>query len=288
MKFSEKLNGYWEEGYHYYLEFRNEKLTVRGYDRSVTLETTVSYDADLLDSGERTVIDLADNILSRTATGEMMTEIKELAYDNGELKFLYYYTIMGETLYTLTKKEKGPFDHIKIRDEEFIDKLQGAWYEWNGDKNNPLIIKNNQVEWFRIMEKFHVVSYNYAPDDIYIVPESLTRSDFGAFTSIRVYPDMLTTTMMVCDMSMPLSVFAREDMMDKIKIPDAAKRPAQNTMIYRPSINAGISPMTAFLGMNIEPLESKKISSDIFCSSCGFEFKDQKPKFCPECGTKTE
>ena len=31
--FSEKLNGYWEEGYHYYLEFRDGKLTVRRYDR---------------------------------------------------------------------------------------------------------------------------------------------------------------------------------------------------------------------------------------------------------------
>ena len=29
MPYSEKLNGYWEEGYHYYMEFRDEKLTMR-------------------------------------------------------------------------------------------------------------------------------------------------------------------------------------------------------------------------------------------------------------------
>ena len=26
--YSDKLNGFWEEGYHYYLEFRNKKLAV--------------------------------------------------------------------------------------------------------------------------------------------------------------------------------------------------------------------------------------------------------------------
>ena len=29
MKYSDKLNGFWEEGYHYYLEFQDDKLTVR-------------------------------------------------------------------------------------------------------------------------------------------------------------------------------------------------------------------------------------------------------------------
>ena len=45
MPYSDKLNGYWEEGYHYYLEFRDDKLTLRRYDRVIELETTVTYDA---------------------------------------------------------------------------------------------------------------------------------------------------------------------------------------------------------------------------------------------------
>ena len=117
MAWSEKLNGFWEEGYHYYLEFRDEKLTVRNYRREIAIETKVSYDSEALDRGERTIIELADNVLSRTWDGEMMTEIKELAYENGELKMLYYYTIMGETLYTLKKVTHGPFEHIRIRDD---------------------------------------------------------------------------------------------------------------------------------------------------------------------------
>ena len=233
MKYSDKLNGYWEEGYHYYLEFRNEKLTVRGYNRAVSLKTKVSYDADKLEAGERTAIKLKDNVLSRTYDGKMMTEIKELAYENGELKMLYYYTIMGETLYTLKKQDGGPFRHIIIRDDEFMEKLQGIWEEWTPDdrKGNPLIIKGNNVSWMRGGGKFHVVSYTYNKKEVYIVPESLTESNFNAFTSIQVLPDMLTTRMMVCDMSMPLTVFARKDMLDKIDIPAGAMEKPRNTMI---------------------------------------------------------
>ena len=33
MKYSDKLNGFWEEGYHYYIEIRDGRMTVRGYRR---------------------------------------------------------------------------------------------------------------------------------------------------------------------------------------------------------------------------------------------------------------
>ena len=125
MTYSKKLNGYWEEGYHYYLEFCDALLTVRGYDRAVQLETEISYDAEALERGERTVIQLKDKVLSRSLTGEMMTEIGELAWENGELEFLYHYPILGDTVYTLHKVDHGPFAHIILRDEEYMDKLTG-------------------------------------------------------------------------------------------------------------------------------------------------------------------
>ena len=278
MKYSEKLNGYWEEGYHYYLEFRNECLTVRGYDRGIRLETTVSYDADRLDSGEKTVISLADNVLSRTYDGEIMSEIKELAYENGGIRFLYNYTIMGETLYTLTKKDEGPFSHIIIRDEEFIDKLQGKWEQWtkSGTGGSPMIIEGNTVSWAGGGGKFHVVSYRYDKESVYLVPENLTSSEFNAFTKVTILPDMLTTTMMVCDMSMPLSVFARKEMLDKIEIPSGAMAAPRNTMVcesMRPE------PAAAFMGMKPTDKNTR------FCSSCGCRIGD-KAKYCPECGNK--
>lgn len=291
MKYSDKLNGFWEEGYHYYLEFDNEKLTVRGYDRGIRIETTVSYDADRLDSEERTVIDLENNILSRTYEGEMMSEIKELVYENGELKMLYNYIIMGETLYTLTKQDGGPFRHIIIRDDEYIDKLQGKWEKWssNGKGNNPLVIKNNTVFWAGGGGRFHVVSYTYDRESVYIVPEDLTKSDFGAFTNIRVYPDKLTTTMMVCDMSMPLSVFAREDMLDKIEVPSAAKQSPRNVMMYSP-----YPPQTPMGMMGIGMMHNVTGSDEIkpegkrpvYCANCGCKLPENDSKFCQECGSE--
>lgn len=313
MKDSDKLNGYWEEGYHYYLEFRKEHLTVRNYRREIKLETTVSYDADALERGERTIITLEDNVLSRDYEGGMMTEIKELAYENGELKLLYYYTIMGETLYTLQKKDEGPFAHIRIRDEEFLEGLQGTWIQWTEKETrgkfapSALQITGNEISWMSPKkERFHVVSYRYDPEKVYLVPENLTSDSFTGYTHVEVLPDMLTTTMMVCDMSMPLTVFARRDMLDKIKVPEAALRPARCTMgpaaLEPPPPDFG---MMGFMGMNMmqnikpqpsapvqpkpEPMPEPEVSSSPapkFCPQCGGKLNVPPPKFCPDCGTK--
>ena len=237
MKYSDKLDGFWEEGYHYYLELRGRRLTVRDYRRAVALETTVKYDAAAIDRGERTVISLADNVLSRTAGGEPFTMIRELSWEAGELKLLYYYTIMGETLYTLKKVDHGPFDHIVIRDDEFLDRLQGKWIEWraNGDRSGVLTIRGDRLSWLGSERlPFHVVSYKTSPDAVCIVPADLTQDSFPGFCQIDVLPDMLTTYMQVCDMSMPMTVFAREDMIDDIDVPPDAKRVPRNTMLCDP------------------------------------------------------
>ena len=240
MKYSDKLNGFWEEGYHYFLEFRGKRLTVRDYRRAVALETSVKYDADAIERGESAVIELADNVLSRTAAGKPFTMIRELRYDGGELKMLYYYTIMGETLYTLHKVDHGPFDHILIRDDEFLDSLQGEWIEWreNGSRDSKLVIKGNKLSWFgEVGLPFHVVSRKTSPDRVYIVPENLIDTSFPGFAEIDVLPDMLTTYMQVCDVSSPMTVFAREDVIDWIEVPEDAKRPARNLMIDRPMVD---------------------------------------------------
>ena len=237
MRYAEELNGYWEEGYHYYLEFRDKKLTVRDYRRSVQLETEISYDAKSVKKGERTVISLKDNVLSRTYNGEPFTMIRELAWTPDGLELLYYYTIMGETLYKLHKVDHGPFDHIRIRDDEYLARLQGVWEEWSENKKirNRLTIRGNTISGaFLDPSRFHVVSYNYSPDDVYLVPENLIDNDFPGYTRFEVLPDMLTTRMIVMDASVPLSVFARPDMVDKIAVPDAARGSIRSTMMYMP------------------------------------------------------
>ena len=233
-KFSDKLNGFWEEGYHYYLEFDNEKLTVRNYDRSVAIRTTVDYDAKAIDRGERTVISLADNVLSRDGSGEPFTMIRELAYEGGELKFLYYYTIMGEKLYTLKKVDHGPFAHIIIRDDEYLKQLQGSWYQIRGGKltDEKMVIVGNTIKalWSEA-KPFHVVSYTYDKDSVYIVPENLISSDFGGYTAVEVKPGMLTTRMIIYDASMPVFNFVRKGDVGKVNVPDEADRPVGSTMV---------------------------------------------------------
>ena len=236
MNYSDKLEGFWEEGYHYYLEFRQDRLTVRNYRREVVFETKVSYDADALEKGIRTVIHLDYNVLSRDAGGGMMMEIRELSYDNGELDMLEYYTIMGEKRYRLKKVDHGPFDHILIRDEEILPKIQGVWKEWRASgTGEDLVIRGNTLNWgFFGGGEFHAVSYTYAPDRVRLVPANLIDGNFRGFTEIEVGDRTLTTRMIIYDASVPLTVFYREGTLDEIEIPPAAREPMRNTMIYEP------------------------------------------------------
>ena len=310
MKYSDKLNGFWEEGYHYYLEFQDDKLTVRDYRRSVAIETTCSYDAKALERGERTVINLKKNVLSLCWDGSPMSVIKELAYENGELKLVRCYLETEETLYTLKKADHGPFDHIIIRDDEFMDKLQGTWAEWHGNSKIVITGRNIRLELFGLEpfgegHRFHAVSFKYSPDKVQLVPENLIDNNFSGFTAVSVEKDMLTTYMIVCDMSMPMSVFARENMLDKIEVPDAAKREPRNTMMHVSEppmfkVNTpptGIGGMMGYMSMNPfmnggsapsaapDPAE-KPAAAPGCCPNCGYDPKGETPRFCPECGTK--
>ena len=63
------LNGFYEEGYHYYMEISDGVLTVRDYARRIMLTTDISWDEEALEREEKTEIYLTDNVLSRDAQG---------------------------------------------------------------------------------------------------------------------------------------------------------------------------------------------------------------------------
>ncbi|MBR5948529.1 MAG: hypothetical protein IKZ82_07805 [Clostridia bacterium] len=287
MKYSKKLNGFYEEGYHYYIEIRDERLTVRDYRRAVALETTISYDAESI---ERTELALADNVLSRAADGSMMTEIKSLHYDGGELKMLYYYTIMGETLYTLKKVEKGPFDHIMIRDTEFLQALQGKWTEYlpNGKKGSAMVIAGSNLSWMGMGPfAFHAISCVTSPNTVRLVPANLIDSDFGGFTSVEVEKNTLSTRMIIHDASAPLCVFMRQNDLKRGDEVLAERDADIVTSIFgvRPKVDEPPmrpdGPMTV---MTAVP-EAKKPR---FCRECGYAFGEKDYKFCPDCGAKRQ
>ncbi len=237
MGFSEKLNGYWEEGYHFYIEIRNEKMTVREYRRKVTLETDISYDADALEAGEKTPITLENNVLSVGGANNPMSWFEDFYFEDGLLHAVEGYSFMErKDPYTIKKVDHGPFDHIVIRDDEYLPRLQGVWVQWSPverEHNAVMIIEGNHFSWRFYSGDFHVISYNkpgYDTDRLYMVPVDLTESEFRGCTRFNIYPDMITGYEMVFDMSMPMSVFAREEDIDKIEVPPAAKQPARSVM----------------------------------------------------------
>ena len=297
MKYAEKLNGFYEEGYHYYIEIRNERLTVRDYRRAIALETELSYDADRIERGERTELFLKENVLSRAADGSMMSEIKQLHYDGGELKMLYNYTIMGETLYTLKKVEHGPFDHIRIRDTEFLQALQGRWTEYlpNGKKGSAMVIAGNSLSWMGMGPfAFHAISYTASPNRVQLVPENLIDGDFRGFTSVEVERNTLSTRMMIHDAPSPLRVFMRErdieqgeELLSERDAEIVSSIFGSGPAFPRPSAPAVDAPPERPNGAN-EPAVSPAIEAraDRFCRECGYAFGEKGYKFCPDCGAK--
>ena len=293
MRYSDKLNGYWEKERRYYFEFRDGRGIFREYRRKIMLDTEISYDAERLESGARTEISLADTTWDRDAFGGEMTRVKELAYENGRLLFVTGYVSEADSRseYVLEKVDHGPFDHIRIRDDEYLPRLAGVWKAWGRSKEigDELFIDAKERKIIclgRGLGAFHVVSYALAPERVYIVPEDLTEESFSSYTRFEVKPDMLTTTEKVFDMSMPLTVFAREDMLDKIEIPDAAKQPARSVMMCPPGPpmgGIGIGMMGP-LGMRMVKKPEKPYN---FCANCGKKLETPL-NFCPECGAKIE
>ena len=152
-----------------------------------------------------------------------------------------------------------------------------------------LKIKGNSLSFMEEKyEPFHAVSYSYCPEKVFLVPENLIDDNFSGFTKVEVLPDMLTSTMMVCDASMPLYVFARKDKLDKIEVPSAAKRPMVSTMQYNPP---PADLKNSFIGMMRLGSQETAYNDDIpdegfrFCPECGYNNSDGL-KFCPECGNR--
>ena len=237
----DKLNGYWEEGYHYYVEIRGDRINVLDYHRRPTLATTFKCDVRALKHDRPAELTLADNVLSRAANGEPMTMIRRLTFEDGELKMLYYYTIMGETEYVLHKVDHGPFDHLEILDDKYLPALRGEWREWSksGRSDGVLIFDGDLMSYCFsgalpvIKERIHVIRVKGSPGPALITPADLSKRDFGVMQELSIEGNMLTTRIHVCDASVPLTVFAREKDLATLAVPPEALEPVRNTMLPR-------------------------------------------------------
>ena len=229
------LDGYYEEGYHYYMEIRGHLLTVRDYARRIELETKFRTETQTGENGERIILKLNDPVLSRDGYGKPFTWIKELAYEDGRLEMDYYYTIMGDTHYTLKKVDHGPFAHIKIRDDEFLPLIQGEWVNALRPESTLVFKKNTLAYCYKgsplFKNSIHVISYVTSPNEVRIVSEDLTRESFDGLQEIKIEPDRLTTREIIMDASTPLLVFVRRDKVGSVEVPAAAYEPVRCTML---------------------------------------------------------
>ena len=244
MRYSDKLNGYWEEGYHYYFEIHDKSFILRDASKRVVFETSVKYDAKKLEKGEKTELITGETALAKTYKGEPMWYITGLYYENGEIHMDTHYTIMGDNSYVLHKVDHDPFYNLLILDEKYLKQLQGEWVQWraDGSKKNTIEIVKNEIRFLydgSVLDKakFHVLAYRSNPDNAFISSEDLTVHGIGMYNELKIEPGMLTGYETVCDMDMPLSVFARRDTVDKIDVPPAARRAPRNTMICEPRVD---------------------------------------------------
>ena len=245
MKYSKKLNGYWEEGYHYYFEIRNNTFTLRDAGKRIVFTTKIEYDARALESGERTELRIGETALAKNYKGEPMWYITGMWYENDTIHMDTHYTITGDSSYDLHRVDHDPFYNYLILDKKYLPKLKGDWIEWrkDGKRTAVLSFKGDRVSYKYdgselSSAKIHVIAYRSSPDVVFINDADLTVSGVMMFSRLDIKPDMITGYEMVCDADMPLSVFARADMIDKIQIPAEAMRPIRNTMEYDPEMHA--------------------------------------------------
>ena len=232
------LDGYYEEGYHYYMEIRGQELTVRDYARRIELVTAFTADEDAMKRGEPAELALKDPVLSRDGYGRPFTWIKKLTFEGDRLEMDYYYTILGDKHYTIRKVDHGPFDHIVILDKEHLESLQGVWVDPLRPENT-LEFKKNELRYLYkntplFTEKIHVVTRKTAPDMVFVVPEDLTQTEFKGLQEIAVLPDMLTTRDIVMDLSTPLRAFVRKENIGKVPLPPGVYEKPRNLMVDEP------------------------------------------------------
>ena len=232
------LNGYWEEGYHYYIEIRDGRFILRDAGKRVTFETDVEFDPEAAAAGERADLKIGRTSIADTYKGEPMLYITDIYYEAGEIHLLTYFTITKRAEHYLLKKvDHDPFYNTIILDDEYLDRLSGVWVEWSRNKDSKLElrIKGNDAfifydghEIFR--DRIHVAAYRSNPERILIVNYDLTVDGVANYSEMIVHPDMLTCYEQVCDMEMPMTVFTRREMLDKIVVPAAALSEPRNTM----------------------------------------------------------
>ena len=210
---SDFLLGYWQCGYSYYLEVTEKELTLRDSMKRVTLQT----EYQVLQENNTWYLLPEDPFLTYDYLDQPYGEVTQLCYEDGELHLFYYhYYDPDEIIEELFESmEEGPFSDIVIRDDEFLDELQGKWkedpdgfYTIYIDGNHMSIGYEDEETGFESFDEidFHVISYRYLPEYISLIHSDLVETEFYAFTQFDYEDGTLRANEMVLDADWDTSV----------------------------------------------------------------------------------
>ena len=113
-RFSEKLNGWWDSGEHFYFELLDDRLTVRDYNLNPLLTATIRYDAYAPERGENTRIIPSAAIFTYAIYGknggreQRPVTIREIQWENGALKLRTQGFFNTDLHYTFQKLDGAP------------------------------------------------------------------------------------------------------------------------------------------------------------------------------------
>ena len=236
------LDGFYESGYDYFAEVRGGVLSLRDYARVPVLATKIRYDRAAVRKGERTEIAFDCGGLRYGENSPVMIVMTSLVFDGGDLLLTTRYDLLDQTTeYRLRRVERGPFDHILIRDREILPRLSGVWHHalpGGGASGETLELRGNTLAFcydgtpLRTV-RIHAASYKSEPDKVLLIAEDLTARDLGAYSFLTVGERMLTGYVQITDVTPPMTVFLRREDLGRVPLPPEALREARGAMEWR-------------------------------------------------------
>lgn len=206
------LLGYWRSGSSYYMEIGEEELIIRDSMKRPIMETGY----EVVKYNEKLYLHPQEDFFTYPNLAEPYATVTELYCEDGTIYLHYYHHYMPdetkEAVFEAT--EEGPFDNILIRDDEYLEELQGRWQEDPSgfsvltiDGNHMTVGYESDGEYIVLDEMdIHVISYRYAPERVYLIQDDLIETEFYGFTQFEYLNGRLCANEMVMDADWDTSV----------------------------------------------------------------------------------
>lgn len=205
---SEELQGYWESDNYMYLEFTGDELILRDYSKQIILQSPYTCERE---EDRIRILPESTDLVYWQWFDTPFAHITDFYLENGtvSLTWLTEGETKDEETAVFESAEEGPFADILIRDEEFLEELQGTWKEDTDGIGYTVQIDGNHMTIGFEQEDgtlsssfetdFHVISYVYNDSLIYLIQADLVNTEFYGFSQFQYRDGALYTQIMVAD-----------------------------------------------------------------------------------------